>query len=477
MDYARQTYTPGSQSLDTAHIQNKLTQTFTYLFLTQYASEWTGFFDDFRTIAGNGSELGIQNPPATALYLRVLGSVHDEIADTMQPKEPQMQKKHGELKDLIRARDAQKIAFSWQEILAKWQWQQMDAALIEMCLRTVSRWVMWIDISLVVNETIVNALFEISLQEIHANTRDAAIDTFAEIVAKKMQPPEKIQLMRVLNIGTVLNQLLASPTLRDQYLPEYDTDLAETVAKLVNTTMIDVVKVLDTDSVQGETRQQGEELLQTFMPYELRFFSDEFDEICSTVIPSLTELLTYFRRAAKSKGGLPPLYHGMLSPILEAVILKMKIDDSLPWGEGDEETEEADFQELRKRLYVLQQTISVLDEPLYIQTLSRVVADTFTRYEAEPHLTNWRDLDLALHEMFQFGELATKNGGLYAKREPSSAAAQTLVEMMSKMVQTGRQLASLLLKLRSNSSRRWNSCIPVHSVAVHGGMRPLPPVL
>ncbi|KAF2095499.1 Exportin-T [Rhizodiscina lignyota] len=441
MDYARQTYGLGSQLVDTPHIQNKLTQTFTYLFISLYASEWPGCFDDFRALAGDGQQLGIQNPRATALYLRFLGSVHDEIADTLQPKEPQMQKKHGELKDLIRARDAQKIAASWQEILAKWQWQQMDASIVEMCLRTISRWVMWIDISLVVNETIINALFEISRQQTQAQaqaqTRDAAIDTFTEIIAKKMQAAEKVQLMRVLNIGTVVSQLSASPALADQLSSEYDTDLAETVAKLVNTVMTDIVKVVENDGVPGETRQQGDELLQVFVPYLLRFFSDEFDEICSTVIPSLTDLLTFFRKIAKAKGGLAPLYHGMLLPILEVVIRKMKIDESLPWGDESEQTEEAEFQELRKRLYVLQQTISVIDEPLYIQTVSRVVADTFTKFESNPNSMNWRDLDLALHEMYQFGELAVKNGGLYAKREPSSAAAQTLVEMMSKMVQTG----------------------------------------
>jgi len=50
---------------------------------------------------------------------------------------------------------------------------------------------------------------------------------------------------------------------------------------------------------------------------------------------------------------------------------------------------------------------------------------------------DWRDLDLALHEMYLFGELAMRNSGLYAKREPSSAAAQQLVGMMTSMVESG----------------------------------------
>lgn len=471
MGYVRQTYSTGSQLVDTPHIQNKLTQTFTYLFMELYASEWPTFFDDFRTLAGDGPQLGIQNPTATALYLRLLGSVHDEIADTMQPKEPHLQKKHAELKDLIRTRDAQKIALSWQEILANWQWPQMDVVIVEMCLRTVSRWVMWIDISLVVNETIIGALFQISQQQAQTKNREAAIDTFTEIIAKKMPPAEKVQLMRGLNTGTVVGQLTASPALADQHSPSYDTDLAETVAKLVNTVMTDIVKVLDTDNNADETRQQVDELLQTFLPYLLRFFSDEFDEICSTVIPALTDLLTFFRRLARVNGALTPPYNGILLPILEAVIRKMKIDDSLPWGDEGEETEEAEFHELRKKLFVLQQTISVINEPLYIQTVSRVVADTFIKYETDPNSINWRDLDLALHEMYQFGELAVKNGGLYAKREPSSAAAQTLVEMMSKMVQTGKDSTRQLCSLASDCQRCRIPSVPVDQITVHGDLR------
>ncbi|TKA58769.1 Exportin-T [Cryomyces minteri] len=41
-----------------------------------------------------------------------------------------------------------------------------------------------------------------------------------------------------------------------------------------------------------------------------------------------------------------------------------------------------------------------------------------------------------MHEMFLFGELAVKNGGLYQKSIPSSVASERLIEMMSKMVES-----------------------------------------
>ncbi|KAF4543073.1 Cytochrome P450 [Lasiodiplodia theobromae] len=52
-----------------------------------------------------------------------------------------------------------------------------------------------------------------------------------------------------------------NPGLADQSVSTYDNDLAEAVAKLVNTTMFDIVKVLDTDSADDGTKQQANDLL------------------------------------------------------------------------------------------------------------------------------------------------------------------------------------------------------------------------
>ena len=199
--------------------------------------------------------------------------------------------------------------------------------------------------------------------------------------------------------------------------------------------------------------------------------------MCSTVIPSLTDLLTFFRKLQKKTGALPSQYSAILPPVLDAIVSKMKYDETASWGDEDDQTDEAEFQELRKRLHVLQQTVAAIDESFYIETLSRVVGDIFTRLSAQDQTLNWRDLDLALHEMYLFGELAVRNQGLYAKREPSSVAAQRLVGMMSSMVESGmcpifgRYFHKLI------PSRPCELSAPLHPTAVYGNMCPLPSVL
>lgn len=479
MAYIHQSFDPQSPSPDSVNIQNKVTQTITYLFKYLYPSSWTTFFDDFRALAGDPSLIGAANPPATMLYLRILSSVHDEIADVLIPRTPEEHKRNTDLKDLVRVRDAANISASWQQILSRWT--QIDLTIVESCLRCVGRWVSWIDISLVVNDTMLNRLLELAGQtgigtaeSKESKVRDAAIDTFTEIVAKKMPPSDKINLIYFLNLGNVVGQLIASSALNDcRTTPNYDNDLGETVAKLVNTVMSDIVKVLDSADADDQTRSRADDLVQVFVPYLLRFFSDEYDEICSAVIPSLTDLITMFRQCVKLRGGLPNHYAAMLQPILDNIIIKMKYDETAEWGDADEQTDEAEFAELRRRLHVLQQAVASVDEQLYMATLSRVVSEIFDRMQSPNNKPNWRDLDLALYEMYLFGELAVKQGGLYQKSTPANVAAQHLIEMMRKLVNSGKYPSLAMDCVRSKTLTLCRSRIiptPRHSAAIHGNM-------
>lgn len=439
LDYVRRTYgSNAEEQVDSPALQNKLTQTLTYLFVHLYKSGWDNFINDFLDLARSPNSTQGDNLAGTVFYLRILGSIHDEIADILLSRQGPEAKRNNDLKDLLRDRDMGNIANSWKELLA--QHSNRSDLVVEMTLKVISKWVSWTDISLIINQDMLNLLLPLVGR---ANTtggedkvRDAAIDTFTEVVAKKMKPADKTEMINFLNLRDIVAQLLSSPPLNDfKGTPRYDTDLAEAVAKLVNTTMTGIVRVLEDNQVGNETRANAERQLQDFLPSLLRLFSDEYDEICSTVIPSLTDLLTFLRKV----GSLPPAYSGMLPAILNAIIRKMRYDETSSWGAEDEQTDEAEFQELRKKLQILQKSIAAVDQSLYIDTLSNLVANTFATLDQQGSQMDWRDLDLALHEMYLFGELALPNTGLTPKSQPNSAATERLVAMMSKMVESGRK--------------------------------------
>lgn len=423
---------------DSPAIQGKLTQIFTYLFLFLYPTTWSSFFTDFRAIAGDSSTIGISNAPATVFYLRLLSSIHDEIGDVLTPRSAAEQKLHNALKDMIRDRDAAAITNAWQGILSRWA--QVNPAIVELCLGNVSRYVSWTDIALIVNPDMIRFLWDLATQtsDAHAAIRTAAIECFSEIISKKMQASDKIELMRFIDAPALLTRLSALDGLAlHRNTSKYDNDLAETVAKLTNIVIFDIVKILDANGIQTEVVLQSNNLLQSSIPHLIRYLSDEYDEVTSIVIPSLTDLLTFFRKQAKAAGGLAPQYNPLLQSLLDTIILKMRYDETAEWGDDDGDREDADFQGLRKRLHVVQNIIATIDDTMYMETLSKIVTTTFTALDQQgARATSWQALDLALFEMYLFGELTIKNAGLYAKSAPKNVASQYLIEMMTRLLES-----------------------------------------
>ena len=441
MTYTGNTYRNGQENTtqDPFTIRNKIIQLLTNLFTVLYPSEWVTFFDDLMALTHTGSPSIRDNAPGIKIYLKVLISIHDEIADVLVPRSPEEHLRDTNLKDLVRQRDAKKISQSWQEILL--QWKSGERAIVELCLNTIGRWAIWTDLSLVVNNDVLQVLFELVSSPppekdgvYGPSLRDYALNTFTEILAKKMKPSNKLELISVLRINEIVARLVSSTSLHEMRpTSNYDTDLAETVAKLVNNTVYDLVNILDTASDESTlVRANGQ--LKVFLPYVLRFFSDEYDEICSSVIPCLTDLLTYLRKNVQSDADYP----SMLPPILQAIVAKMRYDETSSWGNEDAQTDEAEFQDLRKRLQVLQQAVAAVDESLYIDTISTIVSTSLDKFQNQRGQVDWRDIDLAMHELFLFGELAVKNGGLYSKTKPVSPAAERLIGLMFKLVESGK---------------------------------------
>ena len=72
--------------MDPMSIQNKITQTVTNLFSMLYATQWTSFFSDILAMAGKDRSNAKDHAPGVMFYLRVLISVHDEIAEVLLPR-------------------------------------------------------------------------------------------------------------------------------------------------------------------------------------------------------------------------------------------------------------------------------------------------------------------------------------------------------------------------------------------------------
>ena len=443
--YMQNTYGAAGSSnvqLDTVPIQNKITQNVTSLFTALYANHWKSFFHDILNLTVTTISTSRDKAAGVMLYLRILISVHDDIGDILLPRTPEEQRRDNDLKDLVRQRDTAMIASSWHAIIE--HWRSRDDSIVKLCLTTIGRWVTWTEISLAVNDSLLSLLFEYLNSQRYTDgnepfqeRRDTAIEAFIDILSKKMSASDKLELIDVLKVNEAVSQLVESRELAEmRSTANYDTDLAEGVAKLVNNVVCDIVKALDSSQSNESVLQRGSAQLKTFLPHVLHFLADEYDEICSTVIPCLTDLLTLLRKKAKASNTLASESSAMLPLILDVVISKTKYDETSFWGQEDTQTDEAEFQELRKRLHVLQKAVAAVDENMYIERIRDVVVSTFDRFQSQNGQLDWRDLELAMHEMELFGELGYRHG-LYSKTKPATLAAEQLIGMMFKLVETG----------------------------------------
>lgn len=152
-------------------------------------------------------------------------------------------------------------------------------------------------------------------------------------------------------------------------------------------------------------------------------------------MPFFNELLSFFRKE-KRNNIIPPQHIAMLPAILQAVVEKMKYDDETDWGHADEDTEEAEFQDLRKQLRVLHEHITNIDQPMFLQFIINLVTDIFRRFREGGQGIEWRDIELALVEMFQMGEVAVKSTGMFVKGKPINEFAAALELMMRELMIT-----------------------------------------
>jgi exportin-T len=115
-------------------------------------------------------------------------------------------------------------------------------------------------------------------------------------------------------------------------------------------------------------------------------------------------LITKSRRSAK-KTGLEVFDRDFLQALLQAIFKKLRYDDydDAQSPKHIDSEEEAEFQDLRKRLLSFQDTIGTIDPDLYSRSINTLVTSTLQA----PNLgqsNNWRNVEVALLEMHTFAE-------------------------------------------------------------------------
>ncbi|KAF9477931.1 ARM repeat-containing protein [Pholiota conissans] len=435
ISYIQSEYVLGPAEADTPFLRNKFSHTLTLFFLCTYDQQWPTFFSDLFTLI-QSPEQSSQKPfnrHVSLLFfhivLEISGEVADQIIKSARSFSAQRHARDAKVRDGVRDRDAGRIneavltivseGAKRMEVLrenpnAATEPKELDYAIevVDWGIRTFGSYVGWIDINLTVTATTVPLLFTL-LADPSLPIRLATSVALLRIISKGLKEPgDKLQLLKVLSLGQVLDALEAK-TRAQQVERGDDTDegeesYREALGKLLNVLGLELAKLID-ECTNEDIRAEASNYLLQIQPAMLHFLADEYDDTCSTVFPLLNIILSGYKRSRKmSTEPLDETKRAFLSSLLEVILVKMKWDEDPDPDDADED-DIAEFDKMRKDLRVFLDSILSIDQDLVTDAVRTLALNTITAYQSGATI-KWNDAELGIYLVFIFGEI-NKTGG------------------------------------------------------------------
>ncbi|ODV82064.1 Xpo1-domain-containing protein [Suhomyces tanzawaensis NRRL Y-17324] len=383
---------------DPTYLRNKFASIFGKLFCYVYTSIYPAFFKDLFNLINPPTQLSID------YYTRIVIAIHYEIGDKFISRTKEIQERNNLLKDSIRANDMNELVSSWFKIL---QTPTNSDEILNNALIIIGQFINWMEISLFVSGECVSTVLQYLDKP---EQRNETCSTIIEIISKKMKPANKLELLNLFNLTSIIGNI----NLRD----EDDIEFLENVSKLLNQIGGELLIILETDATL--VSQVNEQFFKLW-PLIFEFLGHEYDDISQQVFPFIQQYLLLSKKVNDLNS--PEL----ISTLLNKIILKMKFDDDTD-GLNDEENEQ--FNEIRSRLKVFQETISNLNPSLYVKVLPMIIEESLRSISDEK--MDWRKLELGLFELNNYSD-SLRNGflGKAEVAEQNELLLQLLVNLIN----------------------------------------------
>lgn len=359
-----------SEANDEIYLRNKLSDLFGRLFCHVYPLLNVDFLKTFLLLTQS------QNLVSIDYYMRTMISIHFEIGDKLISRVKDLQERNNFLKDLIRDRDMNSLVSSWKTTLT----EVKDAVILDNTLKVVGYYIDWMEISLFIQDGFLNIVYDFLK---HPELRNQACLTLLEIISKKMKPTNKLQLINLLDLTSVIG------TLKDD-----DLDFIENLARLSNQIGIELCIVLENDpSLILEINIQ----LAKVWPITLEFLIHEYDDVSQQVFPFILQYLLISKK-------IPAVTSNeLLSALLKNIIEKMKYESDSDGFDDDDE-----FMDIRQKLKTFQDTIAGLNPSLYLDVVPLMIESSiFGSASSEGQV--WNVVELGLYELSNFADSLKNN--------------------------------------------------------------------
>ncbi|MFS7974595.1 putative armadillo-like helical, exportin-1/Importin-beta, exportin-T [Helianthus anomalus] len=320
------------------YVRNKLAQILVTLIYYEYPEVWSSVFLDFIPNLNKGGAV-------IDMFCRVLNALDDELISQDYPRAPEEGVISGKIKDAMRLQCVGQIVHAWYDIVSLYK--NSDSELCAFVLDTMRRYISWIEIGLIANNTFLPLLFELMLVEgLPDQLRCAASGCVLAVVSKRMDPQAKLTLLQNLQMSRVFGLVAA----------DGDSEFVSGLASLLTgyaSELLDCVKNIK----NGDLKRASVDLLNEVLPSV--FYIMQNCEIDTTF--SIVQFLSGYVATMKTPSPLTEsqLYH--VGQILEVIRMQIRYDpmyrDNLDVLDKVGKEEEDRMAEHRKDLLVLLRSV------------------------------------------------------------------------------------------------------------------------
>eukprot|EP01117_Protostelium_nocturnum_P002827 TRINITY_DN13746_c0_g1_i1.p1 TRINITY_DN13746_c0_g1~~TRINITY_DN13746_c0_g1_i1.p1 ORF type:complete len:965 (-),score=282.39 TRINITY_DN13746_c0_g1_i1:38-2932(-) len=423
------------QSEPEGEIKNKFAQIVALLFKVEYPQSWPTFFSDIT------SSLSLSTS-SVDMFLRVMNNIDDEIINQEMLRNTEEVARSAEIKDYIRDHAIVELASTWYSILETFK--STNPSICSSCLENIRRYTNWIDINLITRSFVPHFFAFLTREEL----REKASECIHELVNKGMPDPvAKLKLIDELNLTVVFNNIN----------PQDDPDFLEGVAKIVNTTGLELLSAIkgmnvlaQQQKISGEIIVKAQQILEEMVVLTFKFMDNEDDNVSQSAYRFANGYLQSLKNTSIS-----PKQLEFLQTFLPIIRKKMTYDSSYNFDKHDEE--EQFFNDLRKDLLLLFKLITNLSPQLVssfvLTTLQGVISNIqsidFATVEVAVYLvyslgeTILKDLEPFLREMIVL--LASSNISLYPHRSVTLIYFDTITRYIRFLPDNPEALKSILI--------------------------------
>ncbi|CAH0475018.1 unnamed protein product [Peronospora belbahrii] len=405
------------------YLKTKLAVVITRLIQRDYPDRWPTAFVDLLELLPQGASI-------VEMYFRILLAINEEIVEFDAQRTQQEAAHNMKIKDAMREGSCMRENFdAIARVLVNADASDVMRQLGASALETLKRYISWVDIGLVVNDTIWPLLVKL-LRESETLRCQAANCVF-EVIDKGMTPEKKLAMLQQLQI---LETLAALPIREDD-------EFAEEIGEVINAVGLELVTCMDTfrHTNRADLLQASAALLCQLMPLVWELFAHESKDVSEEVFEIVNAiggplLRTETQMADKFQSEVEVFRPSEYIPqILHGIYRQTRFPE-------ESNSDAAEFEEYRRSLYTIFLNI-VRQRPhdtlAFLTNLAQSLPVQFT--EIDP-----RDLEGFLSLVYQFKEgLAPLKAVAVPFYEPTSPLTLMVMQIHSSMLSASSSAAPL----------------------------------